>query len=267
MTPIHAGDLDQPPTVKPRPKGKLPYLPDDLDDPEVLRDWLTLAFRPPTGWRVTGFERTGRDKGDPCLLMVRNGRDSRVYRFSRQGDLLAGMRTTVVGATDHWLRVPHLTGGEIEDVWAALCHLGKVLTEWDERDETRKWIEQLVRASRPMTGHTLVPDGRHAALMALKTEPEFVKADALSMIRPGDAEGYQQRPVRFIDSQTGQQWVRAGETAAFIRWVVGVEPISPATLKARLNEVGVIGRKFEDYRPPHPKRNLYELPEPLGGAQ
>ena len=51
-----------------RKGGKLPHLPDELDDPEGLRDWLTLAFRPPEGWRVVGFERAGRDQTDKPLL-------------------------------------------------------------------------------------------------------------------------------------------------------------------------------------------------------
>jgi hypothetical protein len=250
-----------------RKGGKLPHLPDELDDPEGLRDWLTLAFRPPEGWRVVGFERAGRDQTDPCTLMTQNGRESTVYRFKRQADVMRNTRVAVTAVSDGVLRMPHLNGGEIEDVRVALCRLGNVLTEWDERDETRKWVEQLVRASLPLTGHTLVPDGRHAALMALKNSGEFTRTDALAMGRPGEVEGHQQRPVRFVDAQTGDEWIRAGETAAYVRWVLGVEPLSHTTLRARLYEVGVVGKLFEDYRPPHPKLNLYQLSEELTGGQ
>ena len=250
---------------KPRPRGKLPYLPDEPEE-VALCDWLTLAFRPPEGWRIVGFERTGRDKTDPASLMVRNGRESRVYRFKQQGELMAHLRIAVAAVSDGWLNMPHLTGGETEDVWMALCQLGVVQTEWDERAETTKWCEQLVRASLPLSGHSLVPDARHDGLMALKRAGEFTRTDALELGRPGETEGHQQRPVRFIDSETGDQWVRAGETAAYVRWVLGVEPLAAATLRARLVEVGVVGRLFEDYRPPHPAATLTSLAEALIGG-
>jgi hypothetical protein len=265
MTDYTSDDLDRV-QAKARPRGKLPYLP---DEPEAvaLCDWLTLAFRPPEGWRVVGFERPGRDRNDPASLLLRNGRDARAYRFKQQGDLVMRLRSTVAAVSDGWLRMPHLTAGETEDVWMALCQLGVVQTEWDERAETTKWVEQLVRASLPLAGHTLVPDGRHAGLMALKHAGEFTRVDALAMGRPGEVEGHQQRPARFIDAQTSEQWVRAGETAAYVRWVLGVEPLSGATLRARLSEIGVTGRLFEDYHPPHPKLNLYQLTDDLKTPQ
>lgn len=238
MSPFGPDDLDAAEArkngPKPRPRGKLPYLPDGADH-EALCDWLTLAFRPPAGWRISGFERTSRDKADPATLMVRNGRESRAYRFKQQSDLTMRPRPVVVAASDGWLDMPHLTGGEIEDVWVALCLLGVVQTEWDERAETIKWCEQLIRASLPLTGHTLVPDGRHDGLMAIKAIGEFTRTDALALGRPGDTEGYQQRPARFIDAQTGDQWIRAerdGRVRALgsRRGAVGVSdaPGSPA---------------------------------------
>jgi hypothetical protein len=256
-------DLDSA-QAKPRAKGSLPYLPER--DPELLRAWLTMALRPPEGWTVKNFERAGRDRKDPCSIFVANGRESRTYRVNQQQELVMRPRTTLLSISDGKLDVPHLTATEVEDVWAALCHLGEVLTEWDERDEARKWVEQMCVTTLPLTGHTLVPDGRHDALMAMKRAGEFTRSDALALVRPGNDEQqqqYQQRPVRFVDEQTGEQWLRAGEVACYVRWVCGVEPLSHATLRARLHEVGVIGRLFEDYRPPHPKLNLYGLPEPL----
>lgn len=250
--------------AKARPKGTLPYLPDGRE-PEALRDWLTLACRPDEGWRVSGFERTGRDPRDPCWLQLANGREARTYRFNHQTDLCKDPRITVVSTTDGKLAVPHLTGTEVEDFWVALCQLGTVLTEHDERDETRKWIEQLLPATSVLTGHTLTPEGRHDGLMALKRAGEFTKSDALTYLRPDPVNGsaYLQRPARFVDEKTGDQWVRVGETGTFVRWVVGVEPLSHGTLRARLHEVGVVGRLFEDYRPPHPKLNLYQLTSEL----
>lgn len=249
--------------LKARPRGTLPYLPDDADAP-TLQAWLTRGLRPPLGWTVQSFERAGRDPRDACWIVVANGRESKTFRFDRQSDLVMRARPTFIGVTDGWLRVPHLTGSEIEDVWAALCLLGRVLTEYDDADDTRKWVEQMIKQTLPLNGHSLASaDERHAALMAIKRAGEFTRPDAEALRKPGEDQRLIQRPTRFIDKQTGEQWLRAGETAAFVRWYLGVEPLSGKTLKARLHEVGVIGRRFEDYRPPHPKLNLYQLPDEL----
>jgi hypothetical protein len=245
--------------AKPRPRGVLPYLPDDRD---LLAPWLTRALHPPPGWAVAGYERTGRDKTDPCTLHVQNGRESKSFRFPQQRDLMKSPRPTLLAVTDGWLNVPHLTPGEAEDVWAALCRYGAVLTEYDETDETRKWVEQLLVGTAPLHGHTLVPDGRYDALVAIKAQGEFTKPDAMSMLRPGE-DRWQRRPIRFVDKETGEQWVRVGEAATYLRWVLGVEPLSHQTLRARLREIGVIGRFFQDYRPPHPKARLFQLTEEL----
>ena len=117
---------DEPP--KPRAKGTLPYLDDDLDV-EGLRDWLSLAFRPAPGWRVHAFDRAGRQKNDPCTLTLSNGRERATYRFDNQRDLYSTPRVAVHSVSDGALRMPHLTATEIEDLWAALTRLGQVLSE------------------------------------------------------------------------------------------------------------------------------------------
>ena len=248
---------------KPRPKGTLPYLPRGREA-EPLRDWLTLAFRPLNDWRLQSVDRAGRDARDPVTLTFASGREAKSFRFKTQRELMNAPRVTSLAVSDGWLAVPHLTAGEVEDVWAALCTLGSVLTEHDEVEQTREWIEQMLPSTLPLNGYTLVPDARHDALMAIKAQGEFTKTDALSMVRPGsNDEHYQQRPLRFVDKATGEHWVRTGETATYVRWVVGVEPLSHATLRARLHEIGVVGRLFEDYRPPHPKLSLFQLPQGL----
>jgi hypothetical protein len=247
---------------KPRPKGVLPRLPGGRD-PETLQEWLTRAFRPPEGFTADEFKRHGRQRTDPCELTFRNGRDTLEFRFMQQADL-AGvkLRATVVAVSDGELDMPHLTGSEQEDVWAALCKLGKVLTEVDERDETRKWLEQMIDIAQPLRGYSLVPDNRHDALMALRNQGEFTRPDALAIAKPS-SETWTRRPVRFVDEKTDEQFVRAGETAAWVRWVCGKEPLSHSTLQGRLHQIGVEARRFEDYRPPHPKMVLYRLSDEL----
>jgi hypothetical protein len=258
---------------KPRPRGTLTYLPGGRD-PEALRTWLTLAFRPEEGWRFDVFERPTTEPSDGCSITFRNGREVVSYRFRHQSDLMGSkLRAMVLSVSDGELDMPHLTGSEIEDVWAAMCKLGHVLTEYDERDETRKWVEQVLTQSIPLTGHTLVPDGRWNALMAIKTHGEFTKPDALALLNAYRNEGntWLSRPIRFIDCQTGEQWLRAGETATYLRYVVGAEPLSHTTLRGRLHEIGVEAVYFQDRRRPHPKAWLYrlteELVEYLGGGE
>ena len=247
---------------KARPKGKLPWLPDGRDEAPKLREWLTLATRPPLSWTLSGYERAGRNKNDPCWLLFQNGRDAKKFRVEQQWQLVTAPRATLLTVSDGWLATPHLTPGEAEDLWAALCTLGRVLAEHDEVDEMREAVEAMLPATMPLTGYTLVPDGRHDALMAIRAAGEFTRPEALALARGGE-DRYQQRPTRFIDSQTGEQWLRANETACYLRWVLGIEPLSAGHLKARLIEIGVVGRYFEDYRPPHPKLSLYQLTEAL----
>jgi hypothetical protein len=261
--PLHdPEEFDRP--DKPRAKGTLPKLGVGRD-PAMLRRFLTVAFAPAEGWQVDTFDRAGREKRDPCSLVVRNGREHFTYRFRNQGDLhSAQLRAVVNGVSDGELAMPHLTPGEIEDVWVALCRLGRVLSEHDDRAEAIAWMEQLLTASVPLraqTGQTLAGDNpaRHDALMAIRAQGEFQREHAERLLRPGGkGDLWLRRPVRFIDLN-GSQWVRKGETATFVRWVLGVEPLAVTSLTARLAEIGVHARHFQAWTSPHPKAWLYEL--------
>lgn len=255
MTDFTEDDLDRL-QQKPRPKGKLPWLPEG-EDLDALAVWLTLAFRPPAGFRFDSFVRAGRRPADPCSITFRNGRDRRTFRFRAQSDLHGRkLRQSVYAVSDGWLRMPHLTETEQEDVWAGLCTHGRVMSETDDRDEARKWVQHLLDQAAALRGHTLVPDGRHDALMALRAVGEFRAPDARGLGQGADTP---RRPTRFVDKQTGEQYVRAGETFAFVKWVEGAERLDQAGLRARLSDIGVESFHFEDYRPPHPKLTLYRL--------
>ena len=260
MTPITDDDADKI-GKKARPKGKLPYLP-DTESLDVLGGWLTFAFRPPPGYTLEAFERAGKQRTHPCSITFRNGRERRTFRFRTQLDLQsARLRPEALAISDGWLRMPHLTDGEKDDVWAALCIFGRVMSEIDDRDEALKWIEHLLDASSPLRGMSLVPDGRHDALMAMRGLGEFKAPDARQLA--SGREDVLRRPVRFIDKHTDKQWIRANETFTFVKWVEGVEHLDRGDLKARLSEIGVEALRFEDRRPPHPKAMLYELTEDL----
>ena len=247
---------------KARPKGILPPLPRGRDL-EQIRAWLTFAFRPGDEYQVDVFERAGRQRVDPCSLTFRSGRDTVTYRWAAQTALIGvQLRANVLGITDGWCDMPHLTGSEQDDVWAALVKLGKVVSEVDDRDEARKWVQQILDAASALRGFTLVPDGRHDALMALRNHGEFTRPDAELFVRPSE-ENSVRRPVRFVDEQTGEQFLRAGETATFVRYVVGERGLHQSALRARLSEIGVEAVRFEHHYAPHPKAVLYQLSEDL----
>lgn len=263
MTRFSEQDLDSV-QEKPRKGGSQPLLQANRD-PAYIGGWITRATRPAEqGYHLQTIERLGRDPRDPVVLIYANGREeARRFRVKQQKELMKSPRLTLVSLSDGWLDVPHLTPGEQEDFWTAVCRYAAVLTEFDETDQTREWMEQMLPATMPLNGYSLVPDARHDALMAIRHAGEFTKPDAQQMLRGGEDQRWQQRPSRFIDSNTGEQWIRPGETATYLRHIVGVEPLSHSTLRARLREIGVVGRQFEDYRPPHPKLGLYQLSESL----
>jgi hypothetical protein len=263
MSPIYESDANAAERrgnrAKPRPRGSLPYLPDESDI-EQLRDWLTLAFRPPVGWRVESFERAGTKRDQPCSLMVINGREHRKYRFRAQGDLMTRLRVTVASVSSGVLRMSHLTASEAEDVWSALCMLGRVLDEQDEPEQARDWMRQLLNVTRPLTGYSLTREMRHDALMKLKQLGEFGLLDALA-IKRAPLEPWSKHPVRLVDEETDEQWLRAGEAVTVLRHIIGVEPLAHGMLRARFAEIGVRWHRMEDRRPPHPKLTMYRVPE------
>jgi hypothetical protein len=246
--------------AKARPRGVLPPLPPREAAIEIHEQWLTMATRPPRGWRVAGFERHSQEKTSSCSLTVRNGREGETFRFESLKDLMSTPRSVLAVVTNGFLDMPHLGGPEIEDFGVALCRYGDVLTNWDERDTTRKWVEGVLAATLPFTGHTLVPDGRFKALMAVRGNGEFLRSDAEVLRHPGEDQRWIQRPMRFVDSETGEQWLRARETVTYIRYLLHDGPLSQPTLTGRLREIGIECRLFEDRRGSvHPKLYFYRL--------
>ena len=243
---------------KARPKGILPPLPRgrDLD---LIRDFLDRAFRPgATGDGTASTASTcSSAPADSAPTRARSPSGPAATPSPTAGPTqsqLIGpqLRANVLAITDGWCDMPHLTGSEQDDVWAGLVKLGKVVSEVDDRDEARKWVQNILDAASPLRGYTLVPDGRHDALMALRNHGEFKRPDAELFVRPSE-ENSVRRPVRFVDDKTGEQFLRAGETITFVRYVAGERSLQGSTLRARLSEIGVQAVRFEHHLQPAPE--------------
>lgn len=256
-----------------RPKGSIPALSDEiLDDAEWLRDWLTAVLRPRAGWRIVDFDH-GEDPDQPCALVVANGQNQVRYRFRSQGELRSSatrMRTSIAAIANGQLRPPQLkTAEEFGDVMLALFALAPALAAEDELEQAKDWLFQLLDASRPLEGHSLSDSAaRRDALLALKRLPEFTRLDALTVIRNPDLP-WPRKPVCLIDQVSGEMWLRARESATFLRHVIGMT-IRQGTLTYRWNEIGVAYRYFQA-RPrrvgdPHPQAHLYLIPK-IGGSE
>ena len=86
--------------------------------------------------------------------------------------------------------------------------------------------------------------------MALRAQGEFKQADAIQMGRGAE---WLKRPVRFVDQDTDEQWVRAGETFFFVKHVAGAEKVDRGKLRDRLGAIGMSCTRFEHHADPHPK--------------
>ena len=71
------------------------------------------------------------------------------------------------------------------------------------------------------------------------------------------------RPVRFVDQDTDEQWVRAGETFFFVKHVAGAEKVDRGKLRDRLGAIGMSCTRFEHHADPHPKAVMYRLTDAL----
>lgn len=250
---------------KKRKGGTLPPLTADmLESVEDLRDFATESLRPRPGWRVIDFERPVADDLDqPCTLIVVNGNEHRRYRFRTQRDLTSPTRarTTIAAVTSGALRMPHLNTAEVGDLWAALCTLGRVLTEQSEIDQAREWLDKLLEVARPFEGHTLNAGAeRRDALMALHRWGEFTHLDARTILKEPESP-WPRRPICLIDRISGDYWLRHREAMVFLRYILDVKPLKDTTLLARWKEIGVERREFDEgaHRPPHVRATLYRV--------
>lgn len=244
---------------------KLPPLPGHGTTLGDLRQWLTTALGPPPGYILQDFTRAGRQKTDPCELVLEAPGGGRVaYRFNEQRELStpSSLRAAIAAVTDSLCRVPALTRSEQEDIWIGLCALAEVLVQQDDRDEMRDWLEGFLRTAAHINGLTFEPEGQFDALLALQRRRLFTRAAALALSDPNIAPEQKTRPVVVHDGKTSRLWVRAGELATYLRHVVGTGPMPQSALDGRMAEVGADRMYFEKrIEEKHPHAVLYQLPE------
>jgi hypothetical protein len=257
--------------MSPATKRVLPPLPGHGATLGELRDWLTEALAPAPGYRVIEFERAGRHRADPCKLTLDAPGGGRVsFRWNEQRELWSAgsIRATFYAQCDGQLRVPALSKGELEDIWAALCSLAQVLVDQDERDETCEWVAGFIAAAETENGITFTPAGRADAVAALCCRKQFTRRAALELSDPTIDPRIPARPVVVIDTVDSSRWVRAGELATYVRHVIGATPLAQGTLDARIGEIGG-RREFIEIRRGgwHPKVVLYRFPEDQDGEE
>src|SRR4051812_37657875 len=96
-------------------KRRLGELPDHGTGLREVREWLTTAIGPRPGYRVEEFIRAGRQRRDPCTLVLSTPDGGRVrFRFPEQRELsVAGsLRAAVHAYSDGLCHVPALSKAE-----------------------------------------------------------------------------------------------------------------------------------------------------------
>lgn len=249
---------------KPAPVAvKWPRLPSHDASTGELRRYLTTAAGLPAHHQVDRCHRWGPEAADAMTVFVRRPGQAHdlAVRFERQDD--AGKPGTLRAAFARWThgltRMRHPTVAQALDFLTILCALATVTEEATAADETRAWLEEFERNTRPILGHSIAdPERRYDALEVLRAI-EFGRPEAHAFIR---RELVPDRwPALLVDDHTGERWVRAGELATYLRHVYGVKGgISQSTLDSRLAEIGVARLYMEVRRPTgHPKLVLYRL--------
>ena len=254
---------------KPRPKGALPHLPDRNAGLRELRDWLTLAFNPPNGYRFEAYVRHGR-KGMTSAMITLLAPAGNLVEFyiEEQRDLstTSRLRAAVVSLTNGLCRMPHLSGSEASDVWVALCSLAHIADEYDERQETSDWLDSFLVVSEPVTGYTLEEPGRYDGLVKLRNQGLFERRHAILLATEIDESRWVRRPALLVDSETTRRYARVSELATYIRHVIGV-PLGHGVLDSRIAGVGGERLYLESRNGQlHPHMHLYRLAAPERGA-
>jgi hypothetical protein len=230
--PVSASDADRiEKRGKPRPKGKIPFLPDRSATFSELREWLSAAIGLPNEIRVDTVVRAGRDIEDPLTIALSNDmkmRCSHQKRLQQARTLQAFLASESDGIAD----APYLSPAETGDVYKALCRLGTTAAKADPIDDLHERLMTFVGICREIRG-SLARAARYLTIERIRAQrPRFDRSTALG--RNGEPEA---RPIVLVDLDGAARYIRASEWLTYLRFVLG-QTVDPSRLVAQMAELG-----------------------------
>lgn len=223
-------DIDRADGAKPRPKGKIPYLPDRSASLPELRQWLSVSIGLPPQVKVQSVHRPGRDDNDPLSITLSN---DLVLRCAKQKRLqmARSLQSFLASESDGIASAPYLSPPEVGDVYIALCRLGTAGERIDPVADLQEQIGGFLAIGGPYRG-TLALGQRYDTLLALKAMPRFDRTAAMAM-REGLPTA---RPVIITDAEDDRH-LRASEWVTYLRFVIG-RVVDERRLVAEMREAG-----------------------------
>jgi hypothetical protein len=235
MSPISESDADAAKRrgnrLQPRPKGKIPFLPERSATFSELREWLSTAIGLPNQIRVDTVIRAGRDIEDPLTIVLSNEmkmRCSHQKRLQQNRTLQAFLASESDGIAD----APYLSPVETGDVYKAICRLATVAAKADPVDDLHERLTAFVGISQQMRG-SLARAARYLTIERIRAQrPRFDRSTALG--RNGEPEV---RPIVLVDLAGAARYIRASEWLTYLRFVLG-QTVDPSRLVAQMAELG-----------------------------
>jgi hypothetical protein len=171
---------------KPRPKGKIPYLPDRTATLPELREWASNAAGLPPEVRVETITRPGRDPSDPLSIYLSNGVELRC-EHQKQLQMPRTLQAFLASESDGIAQPSYLSPAEVGDFYIALCRLGTAAARTNARSALSEQLAAFVELTAEVPGSIVDRARRYDMLQTLRARPTFDRAD-----RPA---GVERRPV------------------------------------------------------------------------
>ncbi len=242
---------------KPRPKGKIPYLPDRGATLPELREWLSNACGLPEEVRVDTVIRPGREPEDPVTMILSN---QTKLRCAHQSRLLQPktLQAFLASESDGIAQPAYLSPAEVGDVYTAFCRLGTASARSDPVADLHERLAAFVDLCDEMQGSLNLED-RYVTIEAIRKRMPFDRSVAIAM-RNGQPE---YRPVLLVDTAITTRYVRASEWVVYLRFIVG-RIVDESGLVARMAELGatrIHPQAWNSDRSHKTHLVFYELPE------
>ena len=216
---------------KPRPKGKIPYLPDRTATLPELREWASNAAGLPPEVRVETITRPGRDPSDPLSIYLSNGVELRC-EHQKQLQMPRTLQAFLASESDGIAQPSYLSPAEVGDFYIALCRLGTAAARTNARSALSEQLAAFVELTAEVPGSIVDRARRYDMLQTLRARPTFDRAVALAM-RNGVPEV---RPALVVDPADETRYIRASEWVIYLRFVVG-QTVDERGLPARMAEI------------------------------